>query len=405
MSDAEQRFLADVQLAARQFRDYHPEAVLCLHHNDTDGLTSGAILQALFERLGLRTARYCLEKPYPVVLERILNQPFSGQRGMVVITDFASGMLPTIAKLNRARVPVLVLDHHDIQPTTDALIRVVNPRAHGVAGDTDCSASAVCALFALACDARHEDLAKLGVQGAIGDGMVSAAGEFQGPNADLACLASARGDLLQHRGLWLRFSGDTVVATDDLRKYLDALGSVQYFSGGPDIAIKGLLEGFDSRYVHLATEAREQLEKALREFLSVGQIERSAELQVFHLGSAVANFGVKTVGLFCEAIADQGTPTAPLYTLGYQPVLNSIPGIGPIEINQVKLSMRVSSKCRGEIVAGRAPSLRKLISEVASSMSCFVDACHDFAGAATVAPGQEQEFTERVRARIKLPRV
>ena len=42
-----------------------------LHHNDADGLSSGAILTRAFERKGFSVHRVCLEKPYPAVLEQI----------------------------------------------------------------------------------------------------------------------------------------------------------------------------------------------------------------------------------------------------------------------------------------------------------------------------------------------
>lgn len=400
-SSASEMFYASVKQAAEEVLHYRPEKVLLVHHNDTDGLTSGAIMQSLFERLAVPLARYCLEKPYPIVMERLLLEALDRKRGLVVITDFGSGMLPVFSSLNCRKIPILVLDHHDIVACNDPYLRLVNPRAVGLPGDTHCSASAVCAHFAIACDARNTDLAKLGALGAIGDRMVTEKGEWFGPNRDLAERASASGDLIAHRGLWLRFPGDTVVAVDDLRGYLDALGSIDYFHGGPDIAIKGLLEGFDHRYVHIATKARERLHQVVQQMLLQAPREVSRDLQVLFTGAEVEEFGVKTIGLLCEAVANRGSP-APSYTLGFQRVKNEIPGLGILPINQVKLSMRVSDDTRAAISAGRSPSIRELLNAVSPSVGAFVDACHDYSGAATIAPGKEEIFIDAVAAHLRL---
>ncbi len=87
--------------------------VQILHHNDSDGLSSGAILTRVFERKGFAVERVCLEKPYPVVLEQI----FDADDRLIVLTDFAGRIAPLISDLNRGRNLVLILDHHKAELT------------------------------------------------------------------------------------------------------------------------------------------------------------------------------------------------------------------------------------------------------------------------------------------------
>ncbi len=391
--------MQDLKRAAAEFRSYSPQAVLVVHHNDTDGLTSGAIVTTFCERMGISVARYCLEKPYPSVVERLLSDPFPGRRGVAIFTDFASGILPMLSTCNVKRVPLLVLDHHEITPTTDPYLRLVNPRAFGLPGDTECSASAVCALFAMALDPRNGDLARLGVLGAIGDGMISETGTAVGLNEIVAEEARARGDLINHRGNWIRFQDGSTVAAEDLRTYVDALGSAGYFSGGPDVAMKGLLEGFDSRYVHLATVESTRLRTVTEQFFATNAIKSGSNLDWFVLDERFSSFGVKTVGLLCESVASRGPDTA-RYILGFQALPNEVPGIGPIALGQVKLSMRVTRTLRTLIQQGAAPALRTLVKIAAEPLNGFVDACHDYAGAATIRPDSIDSFIENVRSQI-----
>ncbi len=59
--------------------------VSIFHHNDTDGLSSGAILKEAFERKGYIVKRVCLEKPYPLLLKKI----FKNQGKILIFADFA----------------------------------------------------------------------------------------------------------------------------------------------------------------------------------------------------------------------------------------------------------------------------------------------------------------------------
>jgi len=60
--------------AIQELKQWPDKAVQIFHHNDSDGLTSGAILTRAFERQGFKVQRFCLEKPYPAVLKKVYEQ-------------------------------------------------------------------------------------------------------------------------------------------------------------------------------------------------------------------------------------------------------------------------------------------------------------------------------------------
>jgi len=136
-----------------------------LHHNDADGLSSGAILTRAFERKGFSVSRVCLEKPYPAVLERI----FEDQDRLIVLTDFAGRIAPLISDLNRGRNLVLILDHHKAEAIGDESVHLLDPELFGLRGDRDITASTTCYLFARRLDGANIDLARIATIGAVGD--------------------------------------------------------------------------------------------------------------------------------------------------------------------------------------------------------------------------------------------
>ena len=71
--------------AIREVRQWPEKTVQIFHHNDADGLCSGAILTRAFERQGFEVRRFCLEKPYPVVLKKIYAQ----EGRIFIFADFA----------------------------------------------------------------------------------------------------------------------------------------------------------------------------------------------------------------------------------------------------------------------------------------------------------------------------
>lgn len=56
-----------MEKAIQEVRKWPAKTVQIFHHNDSDGLRSGAILKRTFERQGYTVHRFSFEKPYPKV--------------------------------------------------------------------------------------------------------------------------------------------------------------------------------------------------------------------------------------------------------------------------------------------------------------------------------------------------
>src|ERR1035437_8272196 len=85
--------------AIREVKQWPDKSVQIFHHNDSDGLSSGAILTRAFERLGYKVQRFCLEKPYPAVLKKVYEQ----DGNILVFADFAGRIAPLLSDLNKGR--------------------------------------------------------------------------------------------------------------------------------------------------------------------------------------------------------------------------------------------------------------------------------------------------------------
>jgi len=394
-----EQFQKVIAECALTFRASAKRNVLLLHHNDTDGLSSGAILSKALERMRLHVRRYCLEKPYPQVIDRLLNDEFIASDTVVVLADFGSGMLPSIAAINRERFPIYILDHHAPNAAPDRCITLINPRACGVDGDQDCSASALCALFAQELGEFNDDLWVLGALGALGDGMVSSTGELSGINAHCASAAISSGVLSFDGHYYFLPEGRAPLEAKLFKSYIDALGGIGYYRGGSDVALKGLLEGFDERYVFSAQKFLSEYTSALSS-LSAAQIERKGNLQWFQLGPMFTGMGVKTVGLACEALIAQGVSAPDCYLLGVQMLNPEVPGMGAVLPPQFKISMRVPHTLQAEVIAGRSPDLVRVMRRAGETVGAFVDALHKYAGAVTVPVGAKDEFIAAVQHEV-----
>jgi hypothetical protein len=81
---------------------------------------------------------------------------------------------------------------------------------------------------------------------------------------------------------------------------------------------------------------------------------------------------------------------------GFQIIPNEIPGFGPIEFNEVKISMRVSAQIEAEIRANKKMGLNILLPEATNKLGGFSDACHSLTAATTVAIGKEEALIEEM---------
>ena len=79
------QLIEEMEKAVHELKKWPGKTVNIFHHNDADGLSSGAILRRSFEREGFEIRSICLEKPYPAVLKKI----YEHEECIIIFTDFA----------------------------------------------------------------------------------------------------------------------------------------------------------------------------------------------------------------------------------------------------------------------------------------------------------------------------
>lgn len=382
---------------------FRQESVWVMHHNDSDGLSSGAILTRTFERKGYRVNRLCLEKPYPAVLKNV----FSRQGRLLVFADFAGRIAPLISDLNQGGNLVLILDHHKAMPATDPMVHNLDPELFGLLGDRDISAATTCYLFSQALDPANQDLAYLAVIGAVGDHFL-VDGRLAGPNREVALEAQRQGVMdIRSRpdgeAYFLRTPSGPI-RCDDLGAYLDTLGAAGYYQGGADMGVRVCLEGASPQSDRMMQRFRHvQLTRFDEQFrrIQAGSLRRTKHIQWFHVQNRFDPMGVKMIGSFCSRYKDSRAFDPDKYIAGFQLIPGHIPEFGGIGSDGVKISMRVPAKLQTEILAGRAPALDMFLPEATARVGGFSDACHGVAAATTVTVGKEVRLIEEMETLVR----
>jgi single-stranded-DNA-specific exonuclease len=383
-----------MEQAIRELRQWPDKTVQIFHHNDSDGLSSGAILTHAFQRQGYAVKRYCLEKPYPAVLKKIFEQ----EGRLIVFADFAGRIAPLISDLNQGRNLTLILDHHVAEASTDPTVHNLDPDLHGLKGDRDISGSTTCYVFAMTMDPSNRDMAHIATVGAVGDGFF-VDGRLVSQNRDAALEAVRQGKLeIQQTANGEKYLLATTKGPMDcieVGDYLDLLGGVGYYQMGPDIGIGVCLDGFTTESDHMVSELNKIRKKIFDdeiERLRSGELFQSRHIQWFHVQKRFYPMGVKMIGAFCDAIRVTELINPHKYLAGFQVIPDEIPGVGTIHFNEVKVSMRVAPSMESEIRAGRVLGLNILLPEATTILGGFSDACHSLTAATTVAIGKEEQL-------------
>ncbi len=392
--------ISAMEKAVYEVRKRPQKKVQIFHHNDSDGLTSGAILTKAFGRAGFKIQRSCLEKPYPKLLHKIYDQT----GGLIVFADFAGRIAPLLSDLNRSRNLTLILDHHVAEAATDPMVHNLDPDLYGLKGDRDISGSTTCYLFAKTLDASNGDLAAIAAIGAVGDEFF-VDGCLAGENRKAATEAADQGKLeIRKHKTGERYYVDTSkgpVACDEFGAYLDTLGAAGYYQNGPDMGIKVCLEGASAESDRMLKKLQAIQDKAFEnEILKIQSegLQKTAHIQWFHVENRFVPMGVKMIGVFCDAIKNSEAVDPQRYLAGFQIIPNEIPGFGPIEFNEVKISMRVSAPIEAEIRAQKKMGLNVLLPEATNKLGGFSDACHSLTAATTVAIGKEEALIQEMES-------
>jgi hypothetical protein len=384
--------------AIDEVRQWPKKEVHIFHHNDSDGLSSGAILTRTFERAGYTINRFCLEKPYPALLQKIYAR--AGE--IIIFADFAGRIAPLLSDLNQGRNLTLILDHHVAEAATDPKVHNLDPDLFGLKGDRDIAGAATCYLFAHTWDAANQDLAVMAAIGAVGDEFF-VDGCLVSENRDVALEAVAQGKMeIEAHDIGERYYLNTPagrVPCDEFGAYLDTLGAAGYYQQGPDMGIKVCLDGTTPESDQMLQELKAVQAGAFEQEiqrLKSGALKKTKHIQWFQVENRFKPMGVKMIGVFCDAIKNADFIDPERYVAGYQIIPNEIPGIGPISMSDVKISMRVSAFMEAEIRSGRSMALNILLPEATNKLGGFSDACHSLTAATTVAIGKEEALIEEM---------
>jgi hypothetical protein len=392
-----------MERAIQEVRQMPEKTVQVFHHNDADGLTSGAILTRAFERQGFTVQRFSLEKPYPKVLKKIYEQ----EGKILIFADFAGRIAPMLSDLNCGRNLTLILDHHVAEASTDPRVHNLDPDLYGLKGDRDISGSTTCYLFALTLDPINRDMAHIAAVGAVADGFF-VNGQLVSQNREAALEAVQQGlmEIRKHETgeQYLLNSSKGQIPVLELGDYLDLLGGVGYYQKGPDMGVKVCLEGVSPESDRMVEELKVIRTKIFNEEIArlrAGELKQEPHIQWFQVEKRFFPMGVKMIGAFCDAIKDTDLIDPLKYLAGYQIIPDEIPGFDAITFNEVKISMRASRYLEEEIRAGRAMGLNIFLPEATNKLGGFSDACHTLTAATTVAIGKERKLIDEMEKILK----
>ena len=235
-------FLEEIRKGIGRLRDGSKDVAL-VHHNDTDGLTSAAILETALARAGFGVHRICIERVHPPIVARIHDQ-FAHT---IFYVDLGGQAAPAISEANQGRRTTLILDHHHPNQPTDPKVLNMATEFFGLSGDMDISASTAAYFFALELDPANRDLAYIAVLGAVGDEHEREGGLVK-ENREALDDAMAQGQVgiekdNQGKELYSWMRADGAVPMRALSIDVTLLGGVGYYADGPDLGVRVCLEG------------------------------------------------------------------------------------------------------------------------------------------------------------------
>ena len=130
-----------------------------ISHNDTDGITSAAIMAKTLRKLNKRFSIKIVKQLDKDYLEQIKKT----SKDVLVFLDLASGSLGELANLD---TDVLVIDHHEISSEAGSNTIFINPHLFD---EEEISASGLTYLFSKKINPENKELANLAVIGMVGD--------------------------------------------------------------------------------------------------------------------------------------------------------------------------------------------------------------------------------------------
>jgi len=343
-------------IAISQLKKIKPKVITLVHHDDADGLCSGAITKAALEREDFGVKTFCLEKIYPEVVEEIHRR--SGET--IFYSDIGSAHAHFISEVNSSKNLTIILDHHHDHPkATDPMVFDLNLEHYGFEGDTEFSGATCNYLFARVLNKRNIDLSYLALVGSR-----EIPGDYVGLNKTVLEEAEKTGmvEVERNRIEIVKLS----LRVDDLFAKLQILGAVGYYDGGPEMGVQACLTGVTDqikRKIDEWEEKRKNVNKRLIGWLYRQRLKETEHLQWFDAGDLYKGMGTKVIGQFCSFLSYQARLIKPdKYILGFMNVLPDVPGWqGKLRDELVKVSVRVPKGLQELIDRGKMLSAVDLL--------------------------------------------
>lgn len=362
---------------------------LIVHHDEADGLCSGALTKIALEKIGLKTRLVCLDKLYPEVVKDLE----SGPQQVIAYSDIGSGHIEWITTWNHSKNLILTLDHHDTIEVEDPLVYNLNPELYGYSGERESSSSTVAYLFAKVVDLSLTSFAPLAV---IGSDEIP--GEARGLNLipvedgekSQKIVRAAKGGLKVQLGV-------ETLSPSRASSILNILGSVGYYRSGPASGINACIDGFHE--VHsMAMSLEEERKAANQKMLATIREKRLNQLkniQWFNAHDTYKGMSGKVVGSFCSYLSYQRLVNPTKYLIGMMNVPADIPGWGKLSSPVVKVSGRVPQQLAKMIENGKRQPLSRILPKACEKLGGFGDG-HTVAASGVFPLGAEEKFVKEI---------
>jgi single-stranded-DNA-specific exonuclease len=387
-----ENFMGAVNEAAQQLKRVPIGKVTLVHHNDADGIASGAILKRGLERAGFPTENIPIERIHPLILPRI----HTPDRKLIIYADLA-GQSSDMSRHLQSETFVIILDHHPPFEAPPSNLIHINPEIFGIDGDTRSAAATVAFFFVKALSPANDDLAALAMIGAIGDGQ-TVDGKLLGLNQMAETIAVSKGlvRITEDEGddpyRFVLFGADSGHRVSLLLVELAVNG---YYRGGADIAIRFCLEGPTPGLLQFALEMRRVQQERFdreKERLRLNGISREEKVQWADVEDRFYPLGLKAIGIFCSEIAKTEWVDRDKYIVGFQDVPKENPYLGKFEWEETKASLRVPPDLHRAIGEGLARPLSEIVPIASRQVGGISDACHRYSAACTIGKKKKKEL-------------
>ena len=378
---SEKEFLRSVKVAGKTLTGVSRKSALVIHHGDADGICSAAMMKLALERAKWSVSTICLEKLFPEVLDKI----HSTEASAVIYADLGSPHVARISQVNRGRRLTVVIDHHDPRTVQDETLFNLNPELFGIDGESQASSSTVAFLLAHEFSESNSDLAPIALVGSSElPGKIVGLNKFvlegalaSGSTQVVRAKSTERVKVKLGEDWWDRGKASSLITT---------LGSVGYYRGGPEVAIRAVTRGIDETTEQLANRLGAERRSRFNDLFS--KLRRSAlaktrAAQWLNVEDGFAGMGSKVIGTFLSILRFKRAVDPNRYLLGFMWLDPRVPGLGNLRGIWTKVSARVPPLLERAVSSGDMPPLSVLLCGAADAVGGFADG-HAFASSGVI---------------------